>query len=98
MRSEATGNALRGNTSLARGLRSPSRRTFLQACAVSAAGLLMTRSRDAFATTHEATPVTSWRDGDPFSLGVAAGSPATDGFVLWTRLAPQPLSSDPDAP
>ena len=23
---------------------------------------------------------------DPFSLGVASGSPATDGFVLWTRL------------
>src|SRR6266540_7067798 len=27
----------------------------------------------------------------PFSLGVAAGEPATDGFVIWTRLAPEPL-------
>lgn len=31
---------------------------------------------------------------DPFSLGVASGDPAADGFVLWTRLAPNPL--DPD--
>ncbi|MFO0893126.1 MAG: alkaline phosphatase D family protein [Isosphaeraceae bacterium] len=30
-------------------------------------------------------------DGDPFSLGVASGEPAPDGFVLWTRLAPSPL-------
>jgi alkaline phosphatase D len=28
---------------------------------------------------------------DPFSLGVASGDPSPDGFVLWTRLAPQPL-------
>jgi len=35
---------------------------------------------------------------DPFSLGVASGSPAPDGFVLWTRLAPDPLSTDPQAP
>lgn len=28
---------------------------------------------------------------DPFSLGVMSGDPAPDGFVLWTRLAPQPL-------
>lgn len=27
----------------------------------------------------------------PFSLGVASGDPAADGFVLWTRLAPEPL-------
>lgn len=27
----------------------------------------------------------------PFQLGVAAGDPAPDGFVIWTRLAPQPL-------
>jgi len=34
----------------------------------------------------------------PFSLGVASGDPAPDGFVLWTRLAPDPLSTDPAAP
>lgn len=29
---------------------------------------------------------------DPFTLGVAAGDPAPDGFVIWTRLAPEPLA------
>jgi len=28
----------------------------------------------------------------PFTLGVASGSPVDTGFVLWTRLAPEPLS------
>ena len=27
---------------------------------------------------------------DPFGLGIASGSPRTDGMVLWTRLAPRP--------
>jgi alkaline phosphatase D len=27
----------------------------------------------------------------PFQLGVAAGDPAPDGFVIWTRLAPKPF-------
>ena len=27
----------------------------------------------------------------PFALGVAAGDPWPDGFVIWTRLAPKPL-------
>jgi alkaline phosphatase D len=40
----------------------------------------------------------TWRDGDPFKLGVASGCPRPDGFVLWTRLAPNPFSSDPAAP
>jgi alkaline phosphatase D len=35
---------------------------------------------------------------NPFALGVASGAPVEDGFVIWTRLAPDPLSSDPDAP
>ena len=38
-----------------------------------------------------------WR-ADPFSLGVAAGDPSPDGFVLWTRLAPDPLATDPSLP
>jgi len=29
---------------------------------------------------------------DPFRLGVAAGEPLSDGFVIWTRLAPEPLA------
>jgi alkaline phosphatase D len=32
----------------------------------------------------------SWRS-NPFSLGVASGDPSPDGFVIWTRLAPEPL-------
>ena len=28
----------------------------------------------------------------PFSLGVASGDPLPEGIVLWTRLAPQPLT------
>ncbi|MDP2213977.1 alkaline phosphatase [Phenylobacterium sp.] len=28
----------------------------------------------------------------PFQLGLAAGDPAPDGFVIWTRLAPDPLA------
>lgn len=33
---------------------------------------------------------TLWRNY-PFSLGIASGDPAPDGFVIWTRLAPEPL-------
>ena len=29
---------------------------------------------------------------NPFSLGVASGDPSSDGVVLWTRLAPDPLN------
>jgi alkaline phosphatase D len=36
--------------------------------------------------------------GDPFSLGVASGALRADGFVLWTRLAPEPLSINPETP
>ncbi|GAA2415869.1 alkaline phosphatase D family protein [Actinomadura vinacea] len=31
---------------------------------------------------------------DPFTLGVASGDPDHDGFVLWTRLALDPLAED----
>ncbi len=31
---------------------------------------------------------------DPFTLGVASGDPAPDGFVIWTRLAVDPLAED----
>jgi alkaline phosphatase D len=30
----------------------------------------------------------------PFTLGVASGQPSPDGFVLWTRLAFEPLAPD----
>jgi alkaline phosphatase D len=35
---------------------------------------------------------------DPFQLGVASGCPRPDGFVIWTRLAPDPMSTDPATP
>ena len=31
---------------------------------------------------------------DPFRLGIASGDPWPDGFVLWTRLAMEPLAED----
>jgi len=39
------------------------------------------------------TTGTAATSGDryPFTLGVASGVPRADGFVLWTRLAPDPL-------
>ncbi len=40
------------------------------------------------ATAQDARPKFS---ADPFTLGVASGDPAPDGFVIWTRLAPNPL-------
>jgi len=30
--------------------------------------------------------------GYPFSLGIASGDPAPDGFVIWTKIAPMPLA------
>ncbi len=57
-----------------------SRRAFLQALA--AAGCLATAPR------LWAKPVFS---RNPFTLGVASGYPSPRGFVLWTRLAPDPL-------
>lgn len=68
-----------------------SRRAFLRgALAGAAAGAGLGR--------HPAHARPAWAGGDPFSLGVAAGEPSADGFVLWTRLAPEPLSADPGAP
>lgn len=29
----------------------------------------------------------------PFALGIASGDPSPDGFVIWTRLAPDPLEA-----
>lgn len=35
----------------------------------------------------------SWFSAYPFALGVAAGDPAPDGFVIWTKLSPDPMGS-----
>jgi alkaline phosphatase D len=36
-------------------------------------------------------PIQPTFGADAFQLGVASGDPSDDGFVLWTRLAPDPL-------
>ena len=50
-------------------------------------------SSAAFALTVLRTGASA-RSDNPFTLGVAAGEPSPDGFVLWTRLAPEPLAPD----
>lgn len=56
---------------------------------VVAGGLaLLAAGAPAFARSGPAAPTT------PFTLGVASGDPVPDGFVLWTRLAADPLASD----
>ncbi|MBF0585192.1 MAG: alkaline phosphatase D family protein [Magnetococcales bacterium] len=55
------------------------RRDFLRSLAAFAA--LLAWPRSAMANAVALNPTRS-----PFGLGVASGSPATDGFVLWTRL------------
>jgi alkaline phosphatase D len=40
---------------------------------------------------NAANPARAQFKSFPFSLGVASGEPAPDGFVIWTRLAPEPL-------
>ncbi|MFE9103237.1 alkaline phosphatase D family protein [Actinomadura geliboluensis] len=68
------------------------RRTFLVAgglaTATAAAGPLVP------GTAHAAAPRPRTLPGDPFTLGVASGDPDADGFVLWTRLALNPLAED----
>src|SRR5262245_53714451 len=44
-----------------------------------------------FAALPLARPARAQFRAFPFSLGVASGEPAADGFVIWTRLAPEPL-------
>ncbi len=40
----------------------------------------------------------SWFREYPFKLGVASGDPASDGFVMWTRLAPEPFAPHAGVP
>lgn len=48
------------------------------------------------------SPVKTWANPkfpiSPFQLGVASGDPWPDGFVIWTRVAPYPLSVDGGMP
>lgn len=67
------------------------RRRFL--VATGSAAVVLASMRDAVASAAELDP-------SPFTLGVASGDPTHDSVVLWTRLAPDPLSGGgmPDVP
>jgi alkaline phosphatase D len=62
--------------------RTPTRRQVLAGSGVFAIGVLT------------GTAPARLRGAYPFTLGVASGEPSPDGFVLWTRLAPEPLAVD----
>lgn len=62
-----------------------SRRSFLRATgSLAAAAMFASRASGAVLQNP------SFKS-DPFTLGVCSGDPTFDGFVLWTRLAPEPL-------
>ena len=66
------------------------RRTLLIAgAAAGAAGAATT-----WPLAASAAPYRGPLKADPFTLGVASGDPDPDGFVLWTRLATDPLAAD----
>lgn len=72
----------------------PTRRGLLTSAGLLAAAPLISAG---LARPAIAAPVFS---ANPFTLGVASGDPVADGFVLWTRLAPDPLNGGglpPDA-
>ncbi|MDR6175238.1 alkaline phosphatase D [Nocardioides zeae] len=74
----------------------PSRRTVLGAGAVLAPALALPALPASAAARPDARPTAAARTplADPFTLGVASGDPAPDGFVAWTRLATDPLAAD----
>ena len=65
--------------------RSWNRRAFLRSAGALAAWPLLSAPLSAFA--QKRVPLKD----HPFKLGVASGDPTPDGFVIWTRLAPEPL-------
>jgi alkaline phosphatase D len=78
-----------------------SRRKFLTATSTTLAGFAVSSSGFANFTAvyaHGASRNPLASQGNPFTLGVASGSPTENGFVLWTRLALDPLSQNPDTP
>ncbi len=67
------------------GFATVNRRTLLHGLGASA---LVTTTGGLFARPVWGSPVFA---AYPFSLGVASGDPAPDGFVIWTKIAPEPL-------
>ncbi|MFG2005593.1 alkaline phosphatase D family protein [Spirillospora sp. NPDC048911] len=81
---------------MADGPRPFNRRSFLAASGLAAGTATVVTAVPGAAM---AAPATARRapgtlSGDPFTLGVASGDPDHDGFVLWTRLALNPLAED----
>ncbi len=82
--------------------RNASRRAFLTVLAAGAGGLIPgsapagASARSRVSDSFPASSGTAYRRlrGDPFELGVASGDPTTDGIVLWTRLALDPVAPD----
>ncbi|MFA7387400.1 MAG: PhoD-like phosphatase N-terminal domain-containing protein, partial [Thiohalobacteraceae bacterium] len=68
-----------------------SRRSVLKGGALLAGTILIPAARSA-------EPVLARLGSYPFTLGVASGEPAPDGFVIWTRLAPHLLEPDGGMP
>jgi alkaline phosphatase D len=62
------------------------RRFLLRSALSAAAGALL------WAPSRVARAQVRW-SGYPFQLGVACGDPSSDGFVIWTRLAPEPMDA-----
>src|SRR3954470_4946578 len=69
-----------------------SRRRVLQGLGAAA---LVTTTGAFFTRSLWANPVFS---AYPFSLGVASGDPAPDGFVIWTKIVPKPLEQGSGMP
>ena len=67
------------------------RRTLIVSSAAAAA---VTGAATTWPLAALAAPAGGPLRSDPFRLGVASGDPEPDGFVLWTRLAPEPLAED----
>ncbi len=63
------------------------RRQFLRTGLTSLAAWPLLIDRPLTQLTRRYVPLADY----PFRLGVASGDPSSDGFVLWTRLAPIPL-------
>src|SRR5687767_3093171 len=63
----------------------PSRRNFLTTTASLAAAAIWSSRALGVVKQNAKLP------DHPFQVGVASGDPSSDGFVIWTRLAPKPL-------
>ena len=69
------------------------RRDFLSSALISAALASAGLTVPAFASNSKPARQPRFKT-DPFILGIASGYPSSDGMVLWTRVAPDPIAPD----